>query len=83
MEILWIVLFSIAIVIAFVVGIVVSLGLLCYFLIFPYYLAKHFPITKNLLVDCIFAYCLTWTFTIFGNCLHLLINYVVNQNKQV
>lgn len=53
-----------------------------YYFVFPYYLAKTSPITKNFFVDCVISYILGLAFVIIGNAVYILLGFVVNQNKK-
>lgn len=64
----------------FVLLIVAVVGL--YYFVFPYYLAKNLPITKNFFADCAISYILCFAFAIVGNAVYMLLNFIVNQNSK-
>jgi len=66
--------------VVFVIFLLVVIG--AYYFVFPYYLAKNLPITKNFFADCAISYMLCFAFAIVGNAVYMLLNFIVNQNSK-
>ena len=70
----------VGLIILFLISLLLLFCVLAYLLIFPYWVAKRFRITKSFLIDCILSYGATWLFNVFGNAAYLCISAMKNEN---
>ena len=75
---LFVILIALLWIILIVIGIVGLIGLVIYLTVFPYWLAKKYPITNNFTMDCFISYAATWLFSIIGNGVYLCVSFLKN-----